>query len=117
MSSLGCVYCDPTNTNYRPTKCYILDGCSVCEVCLRKIQTNYEETGEGYRPLGHGVDINSMLNEEDSDEKVVDVISRHLTGLTMKLFNEGGVCLMSSRIDSPVVNGDTIQFPPIKVSL
>lgn len=35
----------------------------------------------------------------------------------MYLMDRDGVCLMSAPVNSPVTNGDTIQFPPIKVSL
>lgn len=35
----------------------------------------------------------------------------------MYLMDGDGVCLMSAPVNSPVVNGDTIQFPPIKVSI
>jgi hypothetical protein len=44
-------------------------------------------------------------------------IDNHFKGMTMRLFNESGVCLMSSRVETPVINGDTIQFPPFKISL
>lgn len=60
MVELSCVYCPP-DTMFRPDKIYILDGCSVCEVCLRKIQTRYEGSGEGYRPLGSDVNLEEVL--------------------------------------------------------
>ncbi len=116
ISGLGCVYCVPTNPHWRPDKIYILDGCSVCEYCLHKIRTSYEETGEGYRPLGQNVELDEIL-EPYSQEAVTDIVAKSLVNITMKLFNEDGVCLMSSRVGAPVINGDTVQFPPIKVSL
>jgi hypothetical protein len=111
--TLGCVYCDPTDTHWRPTKFYILDGRSVCEYHLRKIQTQNED------PEPENTQGQPRLEEvlEPYAREAVDIVARHLVGLTMKLYNEDGVCLMSSRVGAPVVNGDTVQFPPIKISL
>jgi hypothetical protein len=94
MSNLGCVYCDPTNTNWQPTKFYILDGCSVCEYCLRKMQTQNEDP-----------------------EEPIDVVAKALTGVTMRLYSAEGVCLMESPVPSPVISGDSISFPPIQISM
>lgn len=109
--SLGCVYCPEDTGHWRPTKFYILDGCSVCQICLRKIQTRYEESGEGYRPLGQDLSLDEIL------EPTIEATTKYLTGLTMKLYNEDGVCLVSVPVNSPVANGDSIQLPPITLSL
>jgi hypothetical protein len=111
MSSLGCVHCDPTNTHWQPTKFYILDGNSVCEYCLRKIQTQNEDPDDPYEE-----DPGRYDQVKIDEGGQVTAFAEH-TGLTLKLFASNGTCLMTSPVASPVITGDSISFPPIKISL
>jgi hypothetical protein len=109
---LSCVYC-PDDVIFRPgniERVYILDGCSVCESCLRKIQTEYETNGEGYRPLGSNRSLNEILEPYSSDKY-------DNKGMIMQLLDSDGKCLASAKVEHPVVNGDMISFPPLVISL
>jgi hypothetical protein len=64
MTSIGCVYC-PTDTNYRPERIYFLDGCSVCDGCLHKIQTSYEDADENEKTIPEAWD------EEDTEALIL----------------------------------------------
>lgn len=55
---------------------------------------------------------------EIKDGDVVDEIeAKTYTELTMELHDKDGVCLMSCPLESPVVTGDMVQFPPIRVTI
>jgi hypothetical protein len=101
--SLGCVDCTPGG-HWRPTTFYIYQGDSLCISCLGRRKDK---------------DLPVVVPENDEEPDDYEELDDGpiFSNLTMKLYDRHGVCLMYAPVNSPVVNGDTIQFPPIKITI